>query len=168
MNQKIFKFRNLLLVCLSLAIAGAMVVRARNLTRPDVKLSLTGTVQRGDQIIQVAQAGLINPGEIISYTITAHNAGTAAAREVSPSAAIPAGTIYVAGSARPAGAARIVYSIDGGKTFQATPMIEQRQPDGTVKPAPAPVAMYTQVRSDLSEPLLPGQQFTVTYQVRVK
>ncbi len=168
MNQKIFKFRNLLLVCLSLAIAGAMVVRARNLTRPDVKLSLTGTVQRGDQIIQVAQAGLINPGEIISYTITAHNAGNAAAREVSPSAAIPAGTAYVAGSARPAGAARIVYSIDGGKTFQATPMIEQRQPDGTVKQVPAPVAMYTQVRSELSEPLLPGQQFTVTYQVRVK
>lgn len=168
MNQTFFNLRSLLILCLGVAIAATVVARGRSLSRPDVKLSLAGTVQRGDQIIQVAQAGLINPGEIISYTITAHNAGNAAAREVSPSAAIPAGTVYVADSARPAGAARVVYSIDGGKTFQATPMIEQRQPDGTVRQVPAPVSLYTQVRSELSEPLLPGQQFTITYQVRVK
>ncbi|HWQ33838.1 MAG TPA: hypothetical protein VNQ79_13390 [Blastocatellia bacterium] len=168
MNRIYLNQRRVFLLCVCLVAAGAIVVTARTTARPDVKLSLTGTVQRGDKSVPLEEAGLISPGEIISYAVIAQNAGTAPALALSSSTGIPQGTVYVIGSARADGSARIVYSIDGGKTFHAAPMIEQRQPDGTIRQVPAPASMYTQVRCELSEPLPPGATATVTYQVQVR
>jgi uncharacterized repeat protein (TIGR01451 family) len=168
MNRIYFNQRLVILLGMCLVAVGAIVVTARTTARPDVKLSLTGTVERGNRSVPLEEAGLIRPGEIVSYVVTAQNAGTAPARDLNPSTGIPQGTVYVIGSARAEVSARIVYSIDGGRTFHAAPMIAQRQPDGTIKKVPAPASMYTQVRYELSEPLPPGGKTTVTYQVQVR
>jgi uncharacterized repeat protein (TIGR01451 family) len=160
--------RVLPLCILCLILLAGVAATAQQTVRPEVKLSLVGLVQRGNEAVPVEKAGQVNPGEIVSYTITAANAGTGPAREVRPFANIPPGTVFVAGSARAEGNAEIAYSIDGGKTFHATPLIEVRQPDGTIKKVPAPVTLYTQVRYDWNDPLAPGGRFTASYKVRVK
>lgn len=136
--------------------------------RPEVKVSLVGTITRDNQNINVEKAGTLNPGEILSWTITSHNTGTAPAQHYKTVGEIPAGTAYVSGTASAIGDAQITYSIDGGKTFELKPMIEQKQPDGSLKKVAAPASMYTQVRYEWNTPLSEGKQFLASYKVRVK
>lgn len=161
-TRRVFPFT---VLCLIVLVA---VVVAQQSLRPEVKLALTGLVQRGQEKLPVEKAGKVNPGEIVSYTITAANTGSSPARDLKPSAIIPNGTILIAGSAQAEGNAQVVYSIDGGKTFHAIPLIEQKQPDGSLKKIPAPVSMYTQVRYEWHDPLAPGQTFSASYKVRVR
>jgi hypothetical protein len=62
----------------------------------------------------------------------------------------------------------VTYSIDNGKTYSAAPTIQERQADGSVKQVPAPVAMYTQVRYEWSDPLAANAKNSTTYKVRVR
>ena len=64
--------------------------------------------------------------------------------------------------------AQTFYSIDGGKSFSAQPMIEEKQADGSVKRVPAPVSMYTEIRYEWSDPLAQGGKLSASYKVRVK
>jgi uncharacterized repeat protein (TIGR01451 family) len=136
--------------------------------RPDVKVSLLGTVEREQQLIQLDKAGLLNPGEVLHWTITSHNTGSAPAHQYKAVGEIPTGTAYVAGSARAAGTVNITYSIDAGKSFEAKPMMVQKQPDGSHRKIPAPTSLYTHVRYEWNDPLAEGKQFAAMYKVRVK
>ena len=96
------------------------------------------------------------------------NEGTGAARDYKAVGHIPAGTAFVAGSAAGENGSTVTYSIDGGKTFSTQPIVEERQPDGTVKRTPAPVSMYTEVRYEWSDALAAGGKLSASYKVRVK
>jgi uncharacterized repeat protein (TIGR01451 family) len=135
--------------------------------RPEVKVQLAGAVERNERLLAVGQAGLVNPGEVVRWTINSHNQGTAAARDYQTVGLIPPGTSFVAGSASADGAT-VVYSVDGGQSFSAEPTVEQRQSDGSVKRVPAPPSRYTHVRYEWAAPLEAGAQLTASYQVRVK
>src|SRR5712691_5055733 len=123
---------------------------------PAVKVLLTGEAERSGERVPVEQAGLAKPGEIIYWAITSANEGDASAREYTAVGQIPPGTSFVAGSASAEGGAAITYSIDGGNTFSTQPMIEERQPGGSMKQVAAPVSMYTQVRYQWPTPLNAG------------
>jgi uncharacterized repeat protein (TIGR01451 family) len=138
------------------------------LVRPEVKISLFGTVTRENKPVDVEKAGNLNPGEILNWTINSMNAGSAPAQNYKTVGEIPTGTAYVASSAKADGNVNIVYSIDDGKTFSEKPMIDQKQPDGSSKKVAAPVAMFTQIRYEWSDPLSEGKQFSASYKVRVK
>ena len=136
--------------------------------RPEVRVSLLGLVTRENKSVSVEKAGSLNPGEILNWTITSQNAGTAPAHNYKAIGEIPTGTAYVANSAAAEGSVQIVYSLDDGKTFDAKPMIDQKQPDGSVKKVTAPASMYTQIRYEWNDPLSEGKQFLASYKVRVK
>ena len=136
--------------------------------RPDVKISLLGTVTRENKPVEVEKAGNLNPGEVLNWTIISMNAGNAPAQNYKTIGEIPTGTAYVASSAKAEGNVNIVYSIDDGKTFNEKPMIDQKQPDGSTKKVAAPVSMYTQIRYEWSDLLSEGKQFSASYKVRVK
>jgi uncharacterized repeat protein (TIGR01451 family) len=136
--------------------------------RPDVKVLLTGAIERGGEAVPVERAQSVNPGEILQWTITSQNDGTAPARQYKAVGQIPRGTTLVAGSATADGTATVVYSIDDGKTYSQTPMVEEKQADGSVKQVPAPVSMYTQVRYEWSDALAGGDKLNASYKVRVK
>jgi uncharacterized repeat protein (TIGR01451 family) len=138
------------------------------LIRPDVKISLLGTVTRENKSVDVEKAGNLNPGEILNWTITSMNAGSAPAQNYKTIGEIPTGTSYVVSSAKAEGNVNIVYSIDDGKSFSDKPMIDQKQPDGSTKKVSAPASMYTQIRYEWSDPLSEGKQFSASYKVRVK
>lgn len=135
--------------------------------RPEVTVVLSAAVERDSKIVPLDKADVVNPGEVLDWTITAVNSGNGSAFEYKTVARIPRGTSFVAGSAKADGA-KAVYSIDSGKSYSDVPTIEEKQADGTIKRVPAPVAMYTDIRYEWSDPLAKGGKLSASYKVRVK
>jgi uncharacterized repeat protein (TIGR01451 family) len=136
--------------------------------RPEVKMQLSAAVERDSALVPLDKSTPVKPGEILDWTIASENSGNAAALEYKAVGHIPRGTSFVAGSAKANGAEKTLYSIDGGKSYSAQPMIEEKQADGSVKRVPAPVSMYTEIRYEWSDPLAPGGKLSASYKVRVK
>ena len=162
----------LLLATLTLLVFGAAGFAQRHLllasaTRPDVKIQLAAAVERDSALVPLDNKTVVNPGEILDWTITSENSGNAAAQKYHAIGHIPQGTIFVKDSAKADGA-QTVYSIDNGKSFSAQPMIEVKQADGSVKQVPAPVSMYTEIRYEWADPLAAGGKSSASYKVRVK
>jgi hypothetical protein len=161
----------LALVVVALVGGGALAqrqLRAAAGGRPEVKVELSGSVERGGSRLPLDKVEHVRPGEILDWQIVSSNEGTGAARDYKAVGHIPAGTALVAGSAEGEGGSTVTYSVDGGKTFSTQPVIEQRQADGTVKRVPAPVSMYTEVRYEWSDALAAGGKLSASYKVRVR
>lgn len=171
--KKNFRALPLAAICL-LVLGGAAALAQRQLRsaisggRPEIKVVLSGTIEREQKRLPIEKAESVNPGEILDWTITSENAGNAPAHDYKAVGQIPKGTVLVAGSTTADGTASVVYSIDNGKTFSAQPVIEEKQPDGSTKQVPAPVSMYTQVRYEWTDPLASGAKLEASYKVRVK
>src|SRR2546430_10167386 len=116
-----------------------------NAARPEVKVQFAGSVERDSKLIALDKSTVVNPGEILDWTILSENSGNASALEYKAVGHVPRGTEFVAGTAKADGA-KAVYSIDNGKAFSEKPTIEEKQSDGTVKRVAAPIAMYPDVR----------------------
>ena len=161
----------LLALCV-VALVGGAAFAQRQLKaasgRPEIKVELAGSVERGGARLGLDKVENVKPGEILDWQILSSNDGTGAARDYKAVGHIPAGTVLIAGSAAAESGSTVTYSIDGGKTFTTQPVIEERQPDGTVKQVPAPVSMYTEVRYEWSDALAPGGKLSASYKVRVK
>jgi uncharacterized repeat protein (TIGR01451 family) len=160
-----------LLCLLALGSAAAFAQRQLKLmsrARPEVKVMLTGMVERDGSRIPVEKAAAVKPGEILDWTITSANEGDASASDYKAVAKIPAGTQFIAGSATADGSAAVTYSIDNGKSFSPRPTIDEKQPDGSIKKVPAPIDMYTQLRYEWADPLVQGGKLNASYKVRLK
>lgn len=162
-----------ILTCALLVIGGAAVFAKTGaarmfISRPEIKVALAGSVHRGQEELPLEKAQAVGSGEVVRWDIVSHNAGNGAAHNYRTVGQIPKGTSFVEGSAKAEGSATVAYSIDGGKTFTAKPMIAEKQPDGTMKQVAAPVSMYTQVRYEWTDPLAAGGKLTASYLVRVK
>ncbi|MFN2454801.1 MAG: hypothetical protein ABR577_11335 [Pyrinomonadaceae bacterium] len=136
--------------------------------RPLIKVALAGVVERDHTGFPLEKVSAVNPGETLSWTIISQNDGDGAARDYKAVGQIPRGTVFIAGSAETEHAAEVTYSIDGGKTFEAQPLIEEKQADGTTKRVPAPVSAYTQVRYEWADGLAAGGKLNASYKVRVR
>ena len=155
------------------ALGGAAAFAQRQLAnraggRPEIKITLAGSVERGGQKLALDRVENVRPGEVLDWQIVSANDGAGAARDYKAVGHIPQGTVFVAGSAEGEAGSVVTYSIDGGKTFSSQPIVEEKQPDGTVKRVPAPVSMYTEVRYEWSDALAAGGKLTASYKVRVK
>ena len=175
MNKQMKRIGILPLVAAALVAVGGVVATVAHMRgaraeagRPEVKVSLSGSVAREGEAVALEKAGTVKPGEVLSWRINSVNEGTGAAHEYKAVGNIPEGTTFVAGTASGEQGSTVTYSIDGGKTFSTQPIVEERQPDGTVKRVPAPVSMYTQVRYEWKDELAAGAKLSASYQVRVK
>jgi uncharacterized repeat protein (TIGR01451 family) len=163
---------SVVLMGLTLLVAGAAGFAQRhfmliNAARPEVKIQLAAMVERDAKLLPLEKSMVVNPGEILDWTIESENSGNAAAMEYKTVGHIPQGMTFVAGSAKADGA-KAVYSIDGGKSYSAQPTIEEKQADGSVKRVPAPVSMYTEIRYEWADALAQGGKLSASYKVRVK
>ena len=161
------------IICALLVSGGAAVFARTGAARlfsaqPEIKITLSGSVTRGQAEMAVDQVEAISSGEVMSWNIVSANVGSGAARDYKTVGQIPKGTVLVEGSAHAEGDAHVTYSIDGGQTFTQRPTVNEKQPDGTMKLVAAPVSMYTQVRYEWADPLAAGGKLTASYQVRVK
>ncbi|HEX8118900.1 MAG TPA: hypothetical protein VF521_16600 [Pyrinomonadaceae bacterium] len=161
-----------LLAIVVVALVGGAALAQRQMKaaagRPEIKVELAGSVERGGARLALDKVENVKPGEILDWQIVSSNDGTGAARDYKAVGHIPAGTAFVQGSASAEGGSTVTYSIDGGKTYAAQPVVEERQADGSVKRVAAPVSMYTEVRYEWSDAFAPGGKLSASYKVRVK
>ncbi len=144
------------------------VSRALNIARPDVKVQISGTVVRAGKSVSFDKSATVSAGETLNWKVVSVNSGAGDAQNYRVVSRIPQGTNFVAGSANGENSPEVAYSIDGGKSFSAQPLIEEKQADGSVKQVPAPVSSYTQIRFDWSQSLPSQGTLNAAYQVQVK
>jgi uncharacterized repeat protein (TIGR01451 family) len=161
---------------ISLTVAGLILVGATLANfaqgRPAIKSTLSGSVERGQngeaREIPLDQSGPVRPGETLRWSLASTNGGSAPVRHLTSVGQVPKGTVFIADSASGEANPAVSYSLDGGRSYSARPVIEEKQPDGGVKLAPAPVSLYTHVRFEWREPLGVGASRTAHYRTRVK
>lgn len=110
----------------------------------------------------------VQPGDVLKYVVASENEGEMSAENLIVAQKIEPQMTYVLGSAEGNEIADITYSIDGGETFVAEPMVEVTLPDGTIKLQPAPAEAYTDVKWDFSKTLETEEAVSVSHQVTIK
>jgi uncharacterized repeat protein (TIGR01451 family) len=118
----------------------------------------------------LGQKASVQPGEIIRYTVNGENSGEKPVSGLAITQPIPQGTKFELATATldPGHPARVIYSIDRGKTFVEKPTIRVTLPDGKVETRPAPAEAYTHVRWILASNVTTEKPVKVSYQVRVR
>ena len=103
------------------------------------------------------------PGDVIDYSSTYKNSGTAAAEKLLATLPVPVGTTLLSGSAQPGSA---LASTDGS-VFAPIPLMRSvRQADGSQRTEPVPMADYRALRWDLGT-LAAGRTAVVSLRVRI-
>ena len=149
---------------------------AQNILQPRVQLNLSAAKQvieldvNGEEKITWLDMGdkaAVVPGDVLKYELTSENDGEKPAGNLVVTQPVPNQTHYVLESAK-ANGAELTFSIDGGETFVAEPLVEVTLPDGTVELQPAPAEAYTHIRWDYGQSLEPLASVKAVYEVSVQ
>ena len=162
------RWKSLWVVAALLAVVGdvaqaqeqqALVMTAQNLMAGDERHQ--ALAERG------GDSNALLPGAVVRYRLLFTNITDVPVRNVVFDNPLPDGLAYVASSAG-ADVAEVVveYSIDGGATYSAQPMIEQMV-DGEPAMVPAPPEQYTHVRWTVPNWIEPGAQVTAEFRARL-
>lgn len=143
--------------------AGLLLAQLAFAQSPSVTSTLQ--VQQVDAagVTQSGQAAAGKPGDLVEYVGTYRNVGSTAAGKLLATIPVPVGTTFVHGGAAPANA---LASTDGVR-FAAMPLVRSvRQPDGSSRQEPVPLADYRFVRWDLGTLPAAGER-VVRLRVRI-
>jgi len=110
----------------------------------------TRAVQDGHDIVKLAPANRVVPGDQVIYTLEIRNPGRAAVREPVVTYAMPSHMMYVADSATGPGA-EVRYSVDDGRHFDRPENLRMSDADGHSHPAKPDD--YTHIRWKLKNTL---------------
>ena len=123
-----------------------------------LKLSQSKKVadKKGFKLVPITKA---IPGDVIVYSIAANNISTKPINKLVINQKIRPGTSYVLSSATPVKGTNLTFSIDGGKTYTASPLIDKK---------PALATSYTNVRWVFTGSIAPKSQTALSYEVRVR
>src|SRR5947208_13355648 len=114
-----------------------------------------------------ADLSRVLPGDTVRYHLLFANVSAGAVHGIVLDNPIPAGLRFAPGSAKADRAdVAILYSIDGGKTYAAAPMIDAIV-DGQHEQRPAPAEMYTHVRWTVRGDVPKGAQIRAEYDAQV-
>lgn len=150
------------------------------INKPKVVLQLTAEKQLVQKDIQgkeqvtwqtiTASKAVVQPGDIVRYTVTGENKGTRSAKNLAVTQPIPKGTIFVLNSATAFNNkdSAVTYSIDNGKTFVAKPTVKVTLPNNQIEERPAPAEAYTHIRWNFGNSLEPNTAVKAGYQVKVR
>jgi uncharacterized repeat protein (TIGR01451 family) len=109
------------------------------------------------------------PSDVIEYRLMYSNHGDQPIRNVLITDPIPAGTKLVHPSASKPAAGRVEFSIDGGKKFQAWPILTKKiNENGEEEVVEATPDMVTHVRWALDGAIPPDGGVTLTYRTIIK
>ncbi|MGL5944345.1 MAG: hypothetical protein ACRC2S_29035 [Waterburya sp.] len=144
--------------------------------KPTVKLNLTAEKKSivvttgGKEKIEwsnLEDQAVVNPGDILRYTVSSANTGTNAAKNLTITQPIPNQMVYELKTAKSGNQAVVTYSIDNGKTFVAKPTIKIKTENGKTIEKPAPAETYTHIRWQFSS-LPSAAGITAMYEVKVQ
>jgi uncharacterized repeat protein (TIGR01451 family) len=134
-----------------------------------LSLSVAKQIKQDDKLVWQESGSSVTaqPSDVLRYSLKSQNKGNKAVKSLVMTQPIPTGMSYVLKSTAQT-AADVTYSIDGGKSFVASPMVQVKLANGQIEQRPAPATAYTHVRWQLNEAIAPGQSANVSYQVTVR
>jgi uncharacterized repeat protein (TIGR01451 family) len=112
--------------------------------------------KKGFKLVPITKA---LPGDVIVYSIAANNIGSKPINKLVINQKIRPGTSYVLSSATPVKGTDLTFSIDGGKTYAASPIIAKK---------PAPATSYTNVRWVFTGSVAPKSHTALSYEVKIR
>jgi uncharacterized repeat protein (TIGR01451 family) len=110
---------------------------------------------------------VVRPGDVLRYTLTGENKSDRPVKNLTLNQPIPKGMVYVLKSVNAANNAKVIYSIDGGRSFVENPTVKVTLPDGKVETKPAPAIAYTHIRLQIPS-LAAKTTVKATYQTQVR
>ncbi|AKG20364.1 DUF11 domain-containing protein [Calothrix sp. 336/3] len=111
----------------------------------------------------------VYPGDVLKYTLNAENLSDKSVKKLTLNQPIPKGMVYKLKSAKiEQKQADITYSIDGGRSFTANPIVQVNLGNGKVANKPAPATAYTHIRMSLNTPIPAKTTVRGSYEVWVK
>lgn len=148
----------------------------QTLNPPKIELQLIAkqkVVQKGAQGKEqtawnvLTKDTMVQKGTILRFQVIVRNTGNRATEKLVVTQPIPKGTTYAIGTATQNGA-ELTYSIDDGKTFAVTPMVQVMLPDGGTATQPAPPEAYSHVRWTIDKAIASKNALEMTYDVSVR
>ena len=109
---------------------------------------------------------LARPGDVIRYALVFTNVTAGPVKNIQFVDPLPKGLVYVLGSAKADKPVQLEYSIDGGKSYTAQPMIEVVE-NGQKVQKPATREQYTHVRWTVLGALAPGAKVLAEFRAQV-
>jgi uncharacterized repeat protein (TIGR01451 family) len=106
------------------------------------------------------------PDDTLRYHLQFTNTQAQEVSNVAIENPLPAGLVFVGGSVQSSAAARVEYSIDGGRTWAEQPVV-QLVVDGREVERPAAPASYTHIRWTITESVAPGARVSARFDARV-
>lgn len=153
----------------TLVLFASLVAGATGASAPTVNVSLSGSVTRAGRSLSLAQAGGVNPGEVLSWHIAVSNRGNGDANSINVVGDIDDGTTFLPGSAAGDGVVSVQYSLEHpheNQTFSERPMVRETV-GGVVKERPATPQEYRAVRLTFAR-VAAGQTLNASYRTRVR
>lgn len=158
-----------LAIAASLAAGGFAI--AKNQAQSPLQNSMAAYVvtqdARGNEILQAASE--VAPGQTVQYALTYANTGRNALNDLVVTGPVPSATTYVGQSAFTQARAKLQVSIDGGKTYEAEPVVRIiTDASGKQVRKVIPASEYTHVRWHMQQPLNAGETQQFAYRSIVK
>ncbi|MBN4003176.1 hypothetical protein [Nostoc sp. LPT] len=110
---------------------------------------------------------VVRPGDVLRYTLSGENKSDRPVKNLIFNQPIPKGMVYVLNSTNVANNAKVIYSIDGGRSFVENPTIKVTLPSGKVETKLAPAIAYTHIRLQIPS-LAAKTTIKATYQTQVR
>jgi uncharacterized repeat protein (TIGR01451 family) len=121
--------------------------------------------EHGRSFNRLVPADKVVPGDSVIYTVEVRNEGPNSVDSPSVTQPVPAHMMYLADSAVGPGA-DVVYSVDGGRSFDTPDNLKVSGPNGSARMATA--ADYTHIRWQLKSLLKADSTAFVRFRARVK
>ena len=109
----------------------------------------------------------VQPGNVLRYTLTSESASQKAVKNFVATQPVPKQTTYILSSAKGSGAT-MTFSIDGGKSFVASPNVKVKLANGKEELRPAPATSYTHIRWNYGQKQIPVNSIRASYDVTVR
>jgi uncharacterized repeat protein (TIGR01451 family) len=151
---------------LSIALLSGWALTVQAAPPGHIKLQTVGLQEKvtvakdGSKHTDIVPADHVLPGTEVIWNINYEISGTEPVTNAVIVDPVPQNMAYVAGSAS-GDKADIMFSVDGGKTWDVPEKLQVKNPDGTLR-----VALpkdYTAIRWILTSKLAPGAKGTVTF-----
>ena len=121
--------------------------------------------EEGEKEVKRVAATTVIPGDHVIYTIEYSNIGSEPADSIVINNPIPENMYYIAGTAGGMNA-EIIFSIDGGASYNKPENLKIIDEDGNERPATA--RDYTHIQWSLATAIIPGGTGSVYYRAELK
>ncbi|MBN3911318.1 MAG: DUF11 domain-containing protein [Nostoc sp. NMS1] len=110
---------------------------------------------------------VVRPGDVLRYTLSGENKSDRPVKNLTLNQPIPKGMVYILKSVSAANNTKVIYSIDGGRSFVENPTVKVTLPGGKVETKPAPAIAYTHIRLQIPS-VAAKTTVKATYQTQVR